>query len=373
MKIIFICGSLEPGRDGVGDYTRRLAIEITKQGHKASIVAINDHYCNLPINGFQNEDEFTVEVYRIPQSFSNKKRFQLIDIWIKDKKPDWLSLQFVIYSFQSKGLPFFLAKNLKRFNKEIKWHIMFHEIWIGLEANEKYKNQFIGGLQKQIINNLIKQLSPSIIHTQLELYKRELGYLGHTCTLLNLPSNIPLTAEKNKEQTNHISFVIFGSIYPDAPINEFAFELSNYKKKTGKSINITMIGRNGNEQSNWIQIFKSYGIPVKILGEQPPESISHILLNSTIGIITTPLYLIEKSGSAAALRLHQTPIINVAKPWLPKRYFKYDIQKDVFVYTNGNFSSIENINFFKVETNAVSKVAQNFISSLNSNTSRFLD
>lgn len=25
MTILFLCGSLEPGRDGVGDYTRRLA------------------------------------------------------------------------------------------------------------------------------------------------------------------------------------------------------------------------------------------------------------------------------------------------------------------------------------------------------------
>jgi hypothetical protein len=24
IKILFICGSLEPGKDGVGDYTRRL-------------------------------------------------------------------------------------------------------------------------------------------------------------------------------------------------------------------------------------------------------------------------------------------------------------------------------------------------------------
>ena len=41
MKLIFICGSLEPGRDGVGDYTRRLAGELIRQGHQIAIIALN--------------------------------------------------------------------------------------------------------------------------------------------------------------------------------------------------------------------------------------------------------------------------------------------------------------------------------------------
>ena len=42
MKIAFLCGSLEPGFDGVGDYVRMLASEVIVQGHQAVIVAIND-------------------------------------------------------------------------------------------------------------------------------------------------------------------------------------------------------------------------------------------------------------------------------------------------------------------------------------------
>ena len=32
MKIVFICGCLEPGKDGVGDYTRRLSAELIDHG-----------------------------------------------------------------------------------------------------------------------------------------------------------------------------------------------------------------------------------------------------------------------------------------------------------------------------------------------------
>ena len=53
MKIVFLCGSLEPGRDGVGDYTRMLAAEIIRKGHNAAIVALADKYSLEPFIGTQ--------------------------------------------------------------------------------------------------------------------------------------------------------------------------------------------------------------------------------------------------------------------------------------------------------------------------------
>ena len=37
MKIAFLCGSLEPWRDGVGDYTRRLAGDLQACGHQVLV------------------------------------------------------------------------------------------------------------------------------------------------------------------------------------------------------------------------------------------------------------------------------------------------------------------------------------------------
>jgi hypothetical protein len=60
MKIIFLCGSLEPGCDGVGDYTRRLAGELIKQGHHIAAVALNDQYLQEEFTGMQQtNDKFT--------------------------------------------------------------------------------------------------------------------------------------------------------------------------------------------------------------------------------------------------------------------------------------------------------------------------
>jgi hypothetical protein len=42
LKILFVCSCLEPGLDGVGDYTRRLAVELVALGHSCTLLALAD-------------------------------------------------------------------------------------------------------------------------------------------------------------------------------------------------------------------------------------------------------------------------------------------------------------------------------------------
>ena len=44
MNILFICGSAEQSKDGVGDYTRRLCGALIRLGHNAQILSICDLY-----------------------------------------------------------------------------------------------------------------------------------------------------------------------------------------------------------------------------------------------------------------------------------------------------------------------------------------
>jgi hypothetical protein len=46
LKILFLCGSLEPGRDGVGDCVKNVAGELRIQGHQAAAIALNDGFIN---------------------------------------------------------------------------------------------------------------------------------------------------------------------------------------------------------------------------------------------------------------------------------------------------------------------------------------
>jgi hypothetical protein len=69
MKILFICGSLEPGRDGVGDYCRRLAGEFLRTGIDTQILSLCDQHATSFTNENQTVEETEVVVHRIPMVF----------------------------------------------------------------------------------------------------------------------------------------------------------------------------------------------------------------------------------------------------------------------------------------------------------------
>src|SRR3954463_2329541 len=133
MKIVFLCGCLEPGRDGVGDYSRRLGIELICQGHDVSLVALCDHNVLHETNELQELKGTTISVLRIPNHVQDRSRFLMAKTFIDFKNPEWISLQYVPFAFQIKGLPFDLAGKLKILGEGRKWHIMFHELWVGPE------------------------------------------------------------------------------------------------------------------------------------------------------------------------------------------------------------------------------------------------
>ena len=167
MRIVFLCGSLEPGHDGVGDYTLRLAGELQRQGHHPSIIALHDkllHQKEAQIK--QSNEPLEFNTLRLSNKLTWKERTIIAAEFIKQENPEWISLQYVPFSFQDKGLPIGLAKVLREIGHGKKWHIMFHELWVGMEMNSSFKMKLWGFFQKKTIKYIIKHLSPKVIHTQ---------------------------------------------------------------------------------------------------------------------------------------------------------------------------------------------------------------
>ena len=75
MKLLFLCGSFEPGQDGVGDYTRMLATELIQLGHQVSVIALNDQHINETVDSIQVINGNSLPVLRLPHNLSGKKRF----------------------------------------------------------------------------------------------------------------------------------------------------------------------------------------------------------------------------------------------------------------------------------------------------------
>jgi len=366
MKIIFICGSLELGADGVGDYTRRLATELIKQGHEVAALALYDQFITNQLNHVEIVENIKLQIYRIPSKWITSRRFNLAKEWLNKFNPEWISLQYVPFSFNIKGLPFGLSNHFSQF-KHKKWHIMFHELWVGMEENATVKLITWGIIQKFLIKKLLINLKPSVIHTQTKLYQIQLAKLGVKAGYLPLFSNIPINNNRKIRQISDnkhkITFVNFGTIHPGAPIESFTQEAAKFIRKEGIQINLVLIGRCGVEQKRWVKVWKSAGLDVSIFGEQPIDRISEVFNTSTYGITTTALPLVEKSGSVAAMHEHNLPVICVSKPWHPKGIRDIELPLGVVEYKDGNFTTCitKNFNIPYVE---VSKVAYQIVKDL---------
>lgn len=318
MKIVFICGGLEPGKDGVGDYTRRLAEELVKNNHRVLMISMNDKFIEGSYTKDYELEGLLVPVLRLPEKISLSKRIRLAKHKIDVFDPDWLSLQYVPFSFHKKGLPFDFARRLSQLGKNRKWHIMFHELWVGMNKEASFKFKIWGAVQKKIIKDTISILNPVLIDTQSRYHKCHLEKLGYKVKFLPLFSNFKVYYKKqNYTRNGTLKFLVFGSIHPGAPVENFANEVFKYGKKYQKKIHFIFLGRCLGDLENWVKVCEDKQFEVNILGEQDPQIISKVLSTADFGVSSTPFYLQEKSGTIAAMKEHMLPILCVAKKYTP--------------------------------------------------------
>lgn len=317
MTVVFICSSIEPGRDGVGDYTRRLAGELIRQGVPAGVIAIHDSYLQSTEEiGIQNDENTEINTLRISARLSWAKKMTIASNFIHTHDPDWLSLQYVPFGFQDKGLPFLLVNKLISLGKGRKWHVMFHELWVGMESSSSFKYKIWGYLQKKSIEYLLRGLLPTVIHTQCSLYKQQLIRLGYSANYLPLFGNIPVIDKASfLKSATKLIFVVFGTVHPNVPVELFTAKLSKFSKQNKKEVFIIFIGRNGPELTNWINALTNQAIKFSLLGEKPANEISRILSKANYGITSNPIMLVEKSGTTIAMIEHGLPVISVSKAW----------------------------------------------------------
>lgn len=318
MNILFICGSLEPGKDGVGDYTRRLCGELIRIGHEANILSLCDHQAVSFLSDFQEIEGTKVSVNRIPLAATNLQRLKLTQHVLKNFKPQWISLQYVPYSFNPKGLPFWLPSFLKKITGNHKWHIMFHELWIGIDTESSFKQKCIGKVQQYIVKKVIQNTKPYYVNTQNKLYQYFLQSHDIKADILPICGNIPLTAFKSREN-EFTQLVLFGTIHRGAFFKDFINDLVSLKSKLGKPIKFVFIGKNGPELYSYINVLENKGIDYEVMGIQPETIISQVLIDSDFGISTTPYFQTEKSGVFAAYKEHQLNTICVSREWTPTK------------------------------------------------------
>jgi hypothetical protein len=370
MKIIFLCGSLQRGQDGVGDYTRRLAGELIRQGHSCAIVAIMDKAIEQTLSEQQDSEYNNISVLRFPFSKGYTVNCREAKSWIDTFDPDWISLQYVPFSFHPNGLPYRFSTAVQQLTEGRKLHIMFHELWVGMNTEASNKHRLWGFLQRRLIQNLVKKLQPNVIHTHTTLYQQQLLKLGISVSLLHLFGNIPVMNNLTKKSIDSVqrqklfTIVLFGSIHYGSPIEAFATSVSEYAFSNNLNVEIIFLGRCGKALQQWIDVCELNNLSIKILGEQPATKISEVLGMADLGVTTTPILLAEKSGTVAAMQEHGLPVLCVSSSWEVKGYSGDFTRSDIQFFKGGDLTHYLLVKNFKITDNSIAKISNQFLDSL---------
>lgn len=347
MKIVFLCGSFEPGRDGVGDYTRRLSLELRASGHQTAVISIYDRFVHEVTSGEAVMAEGPLPVLRIPHIIAEKEGFKLMKDFVETFDPDWLSLQYVPFSFHPKGLPFTLPARLAALGKGRKWEIMFHEIAVGMHVGATAKLLVWGEVQKIIARVLLYKLKPVLVHTHTQVYRKQLEKFGVQVSLLPLFSNIPLRYEDTvRKKTSErpvlqgtVELLVFAAVQEGAPIDQLAAEAKAYSQVNNVQIRLCFVGKSGPEQDRWLAAWRKAGLDAVQLGMKTEEEVSLILSNAVYGLFSTPLVLMGKSGAVAAMREHGIHLLCVARDWAPRGFKVTADDPSIQAYAGGNFGA----------------------------------
>lgn len=350
MNIVFVCGSIEKGRDGVGDYTRLLAAKLLSMGHQCSILALMDKFVECEIYGFVTEEEVEIDFLRLPFKNGHLNNATVAKKWVDDKNPDCISLQFVPFAYNIKGLPFGIAESIKKIICGRKLHIMFHEMWMGISKISPFKHKIIGFFQIRIAKKIIELNKPVYITTTNKLYSLVLERESIKSDIIPLFSNINKNTYNRKyyiskleefnisidERSKWIFIGIFGSLYPEINIQaeiEFHLEKLDSKNLNLAFISIGRIGVYGLKEFARLKTLFGERVKFILVGEVSEKEASLITQTLDIAVSCTPAQHIAKSGAFAFLKLHEIPTRLISKEILPEyemetvEWYKYFVNR----------------------------------------------
>ncbi|WP_407428999.1 hypothetical protein [Arcticibacter sp.] len=323
MKIVFICGSLEDGKDGVGDYTRRLGRKLVENGYSIGIMALHDQYVND--KPWEEEEEPSMRTLRLPAYLTWERRTSLAADFVRSVDPEWISLQFVGFAYQRYGLPLGLSPLVKKVSKNRQLHMMFHELWCGMSASAPIKEVVLGKLQYWFLRMMLATLKPDKVFTNIERYEGRLKKLGEQPLLVPVFSNIPLAshvsdisweeviAKSNLQDLvtgvdNKLVLGFFGSIYLIPGFTALIQNAYDAACRLGRECCILLIGNNAKED---LERLSGHDLKPRVfeLGMQSPGIINRAMALVDFGVITTPIDGINKSGGAAAWMERGIPVL----------------------------------------------------------------
>ncbi len=328
VKIAIICSRAEAGRDGVGDYSVRLAAGFEACGHNTLVLAERDMMLAASTPTIETRDN--IRVVRLPASAADSQRGEWLAAQLDAFAPDWVILQFVCWGLADRGIlappPTSLLAALSR------WRVAIycHELWLGLDRGATMRHRLWGWRQRRSILRFLALARPALVLTSNPAYCAILERFGWRARILPLHGNIPVSdgaADEARqlirqrlgripwrERREVLLLAVFGSVLPAWNPRPALSWLRTEAERRGQRVLLASIGRPsqvGEALLAGLAIDAGPSLACVALGEAAPRMVSGLLQEADIGLPSTDWLLLGKSGGAAAMQEHGLPILVV--------------------------------------------------------------
>jgi hypothetical protein len=324
MRVALLCGSLEPGRDGVGDYVRRIGAALASSGHPCLAIALADRH--IAATRSEETIDGSLQVLRLPWSAWEAGTLEAAARAMQQFAPHVCSLQMVGYGYDSHGLLWRAHHRLRELQGSWKRHLMLHELWLGATEGASLKERIVGALQKHTLLRFIDDWSAADTHTSNDAYLELLRLHQVRAALLPLPGTIPVathvdidvlrksltaTLPSASDRREPLFAALFGSIHGPMLGTAWPGRLELQCRAAGRRLVLVQLGRlDAVGNASWHTLKERHGSSMDLLslGELPAPRLSSLLQSMDLGISTNPWALTGKSGTVATMREHGLPV-----------------------------------------------------------------
>lgn len=310
MKLAFITGSLAPGRDGVGDYVRTLGLRCAAAGHDVRWISLAEA---------EEPGADDPRMLRLSDAAVRADGGELARRWVAAFAPDWMSLQFVPYSFDPRGLfgarvPL-LAELLHAAPRR---HIFFHEVWIGVHRGASLKERAVGWVQRRAVQALLRRAAPDCVHTSTACNVSVLAGIGQRAGRLPMFGSVPFAATApapiDGVAPDALVCGLFGSLHPNWQSDAFLRDFERLARSLGRPAAFVTAGGIGPGAPLLAQIEEHWRDRITFvrLGRCSTERLAAVFARFDFAVTSMPWNILGKSSSAAALREHGVKVVATA-------------------------------------------------------------
>ncbi len=316
MRIALVTGCLEPGRDGVGDYTRTLAVECARRGHAVALLSIGESGQIAQSPGVES-----LAMSRMRRNDWRMDGGRAARRWLEAFKPDWASLQFVPYSLDPRGL---FAASVDPLNETLgvapRRQIFFHETWIGSQRGAAWKTRLIGWSQRRAFARMIRVIAPQRMHTSNDYYRAALATIGGRAEVLPMFGSVPVPADgvapELPQGIDSAALVcgMFGTVHPNWEPDAFLADFAALAAERGRPAALVAAGSVGYGAALFEALAMRWRGRVTCVaaGRCSDDRLARLFARFDFAVTSVPWNILGKSSSTAALREHGVRVVVTA-------------------------------------------------------------